>query len=142
MADPWAGFEAVQPEANADWSGFDAAHPASGPSGSMATDALRFAGTAGTNALGGILGLPRGAAMAADWAARGGLTDWGVPQPIANAVGTPFRAVQPEGGFSEAMGKIQQPGGGELFPTPQAAREMAYQTTGATEYQPGVEWTH
>lgn len=90
-------------------------HPVAGPSGDLMTDAGRRLGTAGTDVLGGVLGLPSAAAHAVDWAGR---------------------KIGVDVGAQPALSSIQQPGGGSLFPTPEAAREMAYKTTGATEYQP------
>ena len=90
-------------------------HPVSGPSGSLGTDIGRRLGTAATDTLGGLLGFPRLAAEGVDW--------------LGNKVGANV-------GADQALAGIQQPGGGQLFPDPATAREMAYQTTGATEYQP------
>lgn len=102
----------------------DVSHPVSGPSGSLMTDVGRRAGTAGTEALGAFLGLPRAAAQGVDW-----LTSRlpGVPENTK---------------VQDFIGSLKQPTGDNrpLFPDPATAREMAYKTTGATEYVPETYW--
>lgn len=95
-----------------------AQHPVAGPSGSLVTDTERRLGTAATDTLGGLLGLPSAAAHAVDWTGR---------------------QVGVDPGAQAALGSIKA-GGQPLFPDPATAREMAYQTTGATEYQPETAW--
>lgn len=99
----------AQPEAS------PAMHPTSGPTDSLATDIPRRLGTAATDALGGFLGMPSAVAHGVDW--------------LGNKVGLNI-------GAQPALSSIQQPGGGQLFPDPATAKEMAYHTTGATEYLP------
>lgn len=136
--DPWAAFEPVQAQPD-QWAQFETVRQTAGPSGNEALDWARKLGTAGTVALGGVLGLPRGAAQAADWAASGGLSDFGVPNSMANALGAPLRLLQPQGGYSEALGSVKAPGTDQpLFPTIPQAIDMAYNTTGATEYKPAT----
>ena len=104
MANPFDAFDAPL-------------HPVAGPSGSLLTDAGRFAATAGTNALAMPLALPNTVAQGVDW--------------LAGKVG-----LHP--GAQEALGSIPDPSKPSLplFPDYPTAREMAFQTTGATEYQP------
>lgn len=94
-------------------------HPVAGPSGSEATDWGRRLATAGTDALGILLSTPRSIASGIDW--------------LGNKVGVNV-------GADQALGSVQTPGssGVPLFPDPAAAKEMAYQTTGATEYAPST----
>lgn len=84
------------------------------------TDIGRRAGTAGTEALGTFLGLPHAAAMGVDW-----LTSRlpGVPENTK---------------VQDFVGSLKEPTGEgrPIFPDPATAREMAYNTTGATEYVP------
>jgi hypothetical protein len=91
-------------------------HPMAEATGSLLTDAPRFAGTAGVNALAGFLSLPRGAAQAVDWA--------------AGKLGY-------HPGASEAVGRLQGNDAGDpLFPDYGTARNMMFNTFGNTEYQP------
>ena len=92
-------------------------HPAAGPSGSLLTDAGRFAGTAGANAMGALLSLPHSAAQGIDW--------------LGDKVG-----VNP--GATPAIESVKDPSGSgqPLFPDFGTARNMAFNTTGGTEYQP------
>jgi len=92
-------------------------HPQAGPSDSLATDIPRRLATAGTDALGTALSIPRLAAQAVDWG-------W-------NKLGVNSHSDQ-------ALGQMQDGDGRQLFPDPAAAREMAYNTTGATEYVPAT----
>lgn len=97
--------------------GFVLAHPVATASGDTWTDAKRFASTAAHNAAAGFLSLPRTLAEGADWA---------------------MRKLGYQGGASDALGSIQDPSqpGIPLFPTFQQAKDMAFNTTGATEYVP------
>lgn len=112
-------------------------HPTAGPSGDETTDWGRKLATGGTVALGATLGLPRAAAQGLDWLA-------GEPRPasvsgvLSDPVGSALRGLQPEGGFSQALGSVQVPGGAPAFPTMPQAIEGAFQTTGATEYKPAT----
>jgi hypothetical protein len=81
------------------------------------TDWGRRLGTAATDALGLTLSVPRAAASGIDWLGR--------------RVGVDI-------GADPALASVQQPGGGQLFPDAPTAKEMAFQTTGATEYQPAT----
>jgi hypothetical protein len=92
-------------------------HPVAGPSGSDATDWSRRLGTAGTDALGALLSFPRTVAGGVDW--------------LGNKAGMNI-------GAEPALASVQQPGGGQLFPDYATAKEMAYKTTGATEYAPAT----
>lgn len=94
-------------------------HPIAGPSGSLLTDIGRRAATAGTEALGGFLGLPNAVAQGVDWLGRKAGADIGAQRAVES---------------------IKVPDGRPLMPDPQTAREMAYATTGATEYQPQTYW--
>lgn len=94
-------------------------HPVAGPSGSLLTDIGRRAATAGTEALGGFLGLPNAVAQGVDW--------------LGNKAGLNV-------GAQKAVESIKVPDGRPLMPDPQTAREMAYATTGATEYKPETYW--
>lgn len=94
-----------------------AGHPQAGPSGSFLADLPTRLASAGTDALGGLLSLPRAAAQGVDWA--------------GNKLGADV-------GADAALASVQQPGGGQLFPDAATARQMAYNTTGATEYVPAT----
>jgi hypothetical protein len=113
-----------KPEGTAPAAGMEVvgSHPVAGPSGDLWTDIKRRAGTAGTEALGGFLGLPHAAAQGVDW-----LTSR-LPYVPENTKTQDF------------VGSIKEPGDGgrPLFPAPGQAREMAYNTTGATEYVPAT----
>lgn len=92
-------------------------HPVAGPSGSLAVDIPRRLATAGTDFLGSALALPRAAAQGVDW--------------LGNKVGVDV-------GADKALGSIQEADGRPVFPDANASREMAYNTTGATEYVPST----
>ena len=94
-----------------------AQHPVAGPSGSLVTDAGRFVGTAAANALAGALSFPHLPAMGIDW--------------IGNKLGY-------DPGAEAALSSMRDPTDATkpAFPDNQAAREMAFNTTGGTEYQP------
>lgn len=98
---------------------FDAAqHPIAGPSGSLLTDLARGAATAGTNALAAPIALPHMAAQGIDW--------------LAGKVG-----FKPD--LAGKLGGLTVPGSTQpLFPDYQTTRDMAFNTTGATEYQPST----
>ena len=115
---------AGQPKALSDMSDADlkaaydkAPHPASGPSGDWWTDLKRRIGTAATDALAGYLAVPRMSTQAVDWLGR---------------------QVGLNPGASDALGSIRDPADASrpLFPTFPEARDMAFATTGATEYVP------
>lgn len=115
---------AGQPKALSDMSDADlkaaydkAPHPASGPSGDWWTDLKRRIGTAATDALAGYLSVPRMSTQAVDWLGR---------------------QVGLNPGASDALGSIRDPADASrpLFPTFPEARDMAFATTGATEYVP------
>lgn len=136
--DPWAAFEPVQPQAD-QWAQFEQVRPTAGPSGNETLDWTRKLGTAGTVALGSVLGLPRGVAQVGDFLAGKPPENPGVMSTLRDPVGTALRTIQPEGGFSQAMGGINAPGTNQpLFPTMQQGVEGAFQTTGATEYKPAT----
>jgi hypothetical protein len=94
-----------------------AMHPTSGPTGSLMVDLPRRAGTAVSDALGATLAIPRLAAQGVDWG-------W-------NKLGVDSHA-------DAALGAMTTPDGQQLFPDAGKAREMAYATTGATEYKPAT----
>ena len=101
-------------------------HPTAGPSGNLWTDVKRRAGTMGTEALGTYLGLPHGAAQGVDW------------------LRSLLPGTKPDSKVADFVGSLKQPATGgtadPLFPEPATAREMAYKTTGATEYVPETYW--
>lgn len=136
--DPWAAFESVQPQAD-QWAQFEQVRPTAGPSGNEALDWSRKLGTAATTALGATAGLPRGVSQAMDWLAGKPPENPGVMSTLQDPVGTALRTIQPQGGFSGAMGSIKAPATNDpLFPTIPQAIEGAYATTGATEYRPAT----
>ena len=103
-------------------------HPTAGPSGDLLTDTGRRIGTAGTEVLGGLMGLPSATAHAIDWLGRKVGVD-------VNAQSALSSIPQPGGeGPINQLG--QSTGAVPLFPTPEQARQGAYATTGATEYVP------
>lgn len=92
-------------------------HPVSGPTGDLLKDAARIAGTTGTNLLAGFVSTPNLVAQGVDWlGGRVGLNPGA--QAALESVPTPGRPNTP------------------MFPNPEQAKEMAYNTTGATEFQP------
>lgn len=96
------------------------AHPAAGPSGSMLTDIGRRIGTGAANAVGGFLSLPSTIAHGID--AMGNLATLGsVPAWAAPALES-----------VPAPGSPQQP----AFPDFPTAKNMAFNSLGATEYVP------
>lgn len=96
-------------------------HPVSGPSGSLLTDVKNRLGTAATNAVAGFLSLPNTVAQGID--ALGNIATLGTQPPWAQ----------------KALESIPQPPGGSsapMFPDFPTAKKLAYESTGATEYQP------
>jgi hypothetical protein len=117
---PWDNDPIVTPAPNASatpWANDPIVdqHPVSGPSDSLLTDAGRFAGTAGANAMAGLLSFPHLITQGVDW------------------VGNKFGA---NVGADAALSSVQTPDGQPLVPDFQTARNMAFNTTGGTEYQP------
>lgn len=92
-------------------------HPQAGPSDSFLTDAGRRLATAGTDALGSALSVPRLAAQGTDWL-------WKQANVASHA--------------DKALGDMVDGDGRQVFPDPAAARALAYNTTGATEYVPAT----
>jgi hypothetical protein len=94
-----------------------AQHPVSGPSGSLVTDAGRFIGTAGANALGGLLSFPHLPAMGIDW--------------VGGKLGY-------EPGAEAALSSMRDPTDATkpAFPDFQTSRDAVFNMTGGTEYQP------
>lgn len=92
-------------------------HPVAKPTGSLTTDIPRIAGTTGTNILAGMAATPNLIAQGVDW--------------LGERVG-----LNP--GAEAALSSIPAPGSPNqpAFPNPAQAKEMAYATTGATEFQP------
>jgi hypothetical protein len=97
----------------------DPNHPVAGPSGDFLTDVGRRLGTAGATAAGALLSTPRSVAQGVDW--------------LASKVGY-------HPGADAALAGIKDPtGSGQpAFPDFQTARDMAFNTTGGTEYQPAT----
>lgn len=96
----------------------DPPHPVAGPSGDLLTDTGRRLGTGVANALGGYLSLPNTVAQGVDW--------------LGNKAG-----MNP--GAQKAIESIPAPGSPDpLFPNFETARNMAFNTTGGTEYQPAT----
>lgn len=87
------------------------------PNGGFMDTARSYVGTLGTNVIGGALGTPSALAHAADWAGHKVGVDLGLQNGL-HSIRDPSSPNQP------------------LFPTPAEAHEMAYNTTGVTEYVP------
>lgn len=98
---------------------FDDSHPASGASGSLLTDAGRQIGTAAANAGAALLSTPRSVAQGVDW--------------LGNKVGLNVGADAALGGMKDPTDSTKP-----AFPDFQTARNMAFNTTGGTEYQPST----
>ena len=94
-----------------------AEHPVAGPSDSTLTDTGRFLGTAAANAMGGLLSFPHLPAQGIDWLGRQVGVDVGADKALSS-VPDPSDPSRP------------------LVPDFQTARNMAFNTTGGTEYQP------
>lgn len=98
---------------------YASAHPAAGPSGSIMTDAGRQIGTAAANAGAALLSAPRSVAQGIDW--------------LGNKAGVNVGADAALAGMKDPTGSGQP-----AFPDFQSARNMAFNTTGGTEYQPST----
>ena len=96
---------------------YASSHPIAGPSGDTLTDVGRRLGTAGATTMGALLSLPRSGAQAVDW--------------LGGKVG-----LNP--GADAALGAMKDPTDPSkpAFPDFPTARNMAFNTTGGTEYQP------
>lgn len=96
-------------------------HPIAGPTGDLTVDIPRRLGTGAATAMAGFLSLPNTAAKGIDW--LGGLTTGGTQGPWAE----------------KTLGSIKAPGSPDpLFPDFQTAKNMAFNTTGGTEYAPAT----
>ena len=95
-------------------------HPASGPSGSLVTDAGRFLGTAAANAAAGIISAPHLLTTGIDW--------------LGDKAGYNVGADAALSGLQYAPDPTQPPR--PSFPDFQTAREEVFNKTGGTEYQP------
>lgn len=102
---------------------FASAHPVAGPSGDFMTDVGRRVGTGAANAIAGALSLPNLAAQGIDYV--GGLVGaqpWA--QKSLESIPDPSGRMMPNGSPLPA------------FPDFQTAQNLAFQSTGGTEYQP------
>lgn len=118
MAEVLGGWDVANEAPAADPWAPVAEHPIAGPTGDVTTDVPRFLGTAAANALGGLLSFPHLPAQGIDWLGR--------------RVGVDI-------GADPALSAIRDPSSTDnrpLVPDFQTARNMAFVTTGGTEYQP------
>ncbi len=100
-----------------------ASHPVAGPSGNLLTDVGRRLGTGAANAIAGTLALPNLAAQGVDY--------------VGGLVGAPAWAQKSLESIPDPSGRTM-PGGKPLpaFPDFPTAQNLAFNSTGGTEYQP------
>lgn len=102
---------------------FEGAHPVAGPSGDLLTDVGRRVGTGAANAIAGALSLPNLAAQGVDY--------------VGGLVGAPAWAQKSLESIPDPSGRTM-PSGAPLpaFPNFATAKDLAFNSTGGTEYQP------